>query len=163
MKMKPSSFHEKIYLMNKDTKNIDKILKKHVSISSTFFAQIFQQYFGTKKLQSPNLTREKLCEALLYKKYDRKILIKSTHCGLSQINQNLGCCIQILFLGVTFEGNIVLWSFLRPNIKIARQNKDALIIGPNPWNHAKLLLWKENILLILLITLVFLTCYTGTD
>jgi len=34
--------------------------------------------FCAKKLQSQNITREKLCEELLYKKIERKMLVKLT-------------------------------------------------------------------------------------
>ncbi len=37
----------------------------------TFYAHHFRQYFCTKILQSQNVTREKLCKALLYKKFAR--------------------------------------------------------------------------------------------
>jgi len=49
-----------------------------VSISSTFYAGLLYQYFCTKKLQSQNLTREKLRKALLYKKFAHKMLMKLT-------------------------------------------------------------------------------------
>ncbi len=38
------------------------------SISTTFYSSLLRQYFGTKKLQSQNVTREKLGKALLCKK-----------------------------------------------------------------------------------------------
>jgi hypothetical protein len=48
------------------------------SISSTFYAR---QYSCAKKLQSQNVTREKLCKALLYQKFVRKMLMKLTAGG----------------------------------------------------------------------------------
>jgi hypothetical protein len=44
------------------------------SISPTFL----QALFAPKKLQSQNVTREKLFEALLYKKFSSKMLMKLT-------------------------------------------------------------------------------------
>jgi len=49
---------------------------EQVSISSTFNARLLRQYFCAKKLQSQNVTREKLHEAILYKKFARKMLMK---------------------------------------------------------------------------------------
>jgi len=47
-----------------------------VSISSTFYASLLRQYFCGKKLQSQNITREKLCKALSYKIFLCKMLMK---------------------------------------------------------------------------------------
>jgi len=49
-----------------------------VSISSTFYAHLFCQYFFAKKLQSQNVTREKPRKALLYEKFEHKIMMKLT-------------------------------------------------------------------------------------
>jgi len=49
-----------------------------VAISSAFYAQILQQYFGAKKCQIQNVTRENLRKAHSYKKLARKMLMKST-------------------------------------------------------------------------------------
>jgi len=46
------------------------------SISSTFYARLLCQYFGAKILQSQNVIREKLREALLYEKRQQKMLMK---------------------------------------------------------------------------------------
>jgi len=43
-----------------------------VSISSTYSAQLLRQYFCAKKLQSQNVTKEKLLEALLYENLNVK-------------------------------------------------------------------------------------------
>ncbi len=43
------------------------------SISTTFYARLFRQYFCAKKLQS-----QKLRKALLYEKHARKLMMKST-------------------------------------------------------------------------------------
>jgi len=64
----------------------------HQHFTSNFcnniFATIFfHQYFSTKKLQSQNVTREKLCKALLYKKFARKMLMKLTKGGKKTIQQ----------------------------------------------------------------------------
>jgi hypothetical protein len=40
------------------------------------FTNILHKYFCAKKLQSQNLTREKLCKALLYKIFSHKMLMK---------------------------------------------------------------------------------------
>jgi len=40
--------------------------------------ELFCQYFLAKKLQSQNITREKLRKAFLYEKRVRKMLMKST-------------------------------------------------------------------------------------
>jgi len=53
-----------------------KVKKSQGSISSTFYTLLLRQYFCTKRLQSQNVTREKLREALLYKKLARKMLMK---------------------------------------------------------------------------------------
>jgi hypothetical protein len=42
--------------------------------------RLLHQQFCAKKLQSQNITREKLLKALLYKKFARKILMKLTSC-----------------------------------------------------------------------------------
>jgi len=47
-----------------------------VSISSTFFEQLLRQYFCAKKLPSQNITREKMHNLLLYKKFVHKMLMK---------------------------------------------------------------------------------------
>jgi len=47
-----------------------------VSILSTFYKCLFCQYFCAKKLQSQNVTREKLHKALLYKNHVRKMMMK---------------------------------------------------------------------------------------
>jgi len=49
-----------------------------VSISSTFYLRLLRWYFCSKKLQSQNVTREKLCKTLLYEKLSRKMLMKLT-------------------------------------------------------------------------------------
>jgi len=49
-----------------------------LSISSTFYARLFANIFCAKILQSQNLTRENLLEALLYEKFERKMLMKLT-------------------------------------------------------------------------------------
>jgi len=49
-----------------------------VSISSTFYARLLRQYFCEKKLQSQNVTRETLHEAILYEKFAHKMLLKLT-------------------------------------------------------------------------------------
>jgi len=49
-----------------------------VSISSTYYSGLLRQYYCDKKLQSQNVTREKLLEALLYKKFEHKMLMKLT-------------------------------------------------------------------------------------
>ncbi len=46
-----------------------------VSILSTFYAHLFCTYFCTKIFLSKNVTREKLCKALLYKKFVSKMLM----------------------------------------------------------------------------------------
>jgi len=53
-----------------------------VSISSTFYAQLLQQYFCAKKLQSQNVTKEKLREALSYEKFAHKMFVKLTPGGI---------------------------------------------------------------------------------
>jgi hypothetical protein len=45
-----------------------------VSIPSTFYAWLLRQYFCAKKLQRQNVSREKLCKALLYEKFAGKIV-----------------------------------------------------------------------------------------
>jgi len=58
---------------------IDETWKSILNISYRCqFHQHFKLAFCTKKLQSQNITREKLREALLYKKFTRKMLIKLT-------------------------------------------------------------------------------------
>jgi len=52
------------------------ILIDQVSISSTFYEQLLRQYFCAKKLRSQNVTREKMCNLLLYKKCVCKMLMK---------------------------------------------------------------------------------------
>jgi len=47
-----------------------------VSISPTFYARFFANIFAQKKLQSQNVTREKLHKALSYKKHACKMLMK---------------------------------------------------------------------------------------
>jgi hypothetical protein len=42
-----------------------------------FMRAFFAFYFWAKKLQSPNITREKLRKALLYKKFVQKICTKN--------------------------------------------------------------------------------------
>jgi len=50
-----------------------------VSISSTFYPSLFGQYFCIKKLQSHNVTREKLLRIIfLNKKFESKMLMKLT-------------------------------------------------------------------------------------
>jgi hypothetical protein len=51
-------------------------LAEQVSISSTFYTQLLRQYFDAKKLQSQNITREKLHKTLLYEKFACKMLMK---------------------------------------------------------------------------------------
>ncbi len=51
---------------------------RQVSISSTFYTHLLRQYFYAKIFQSQNATREKLCEALSYKKISSKGLMKLT-------------------------------------------------------------------------------------
>jgi len=46
--------------------------------SQTFYAQLLLKYFCTRKLQSQNVTREKLHKALLYEKYEHEMLMKLT-------------------------------------------------------------------------------------
>jgi len=48
------------------------------SISSTFYVWLFRRYFGAKKFQSRNVTREKMLNLLLYEKCALKILMKLT-------------------------------------------------------------------------------------
>jgi len=48
------------------------------SISSTFYAQLFCQYFGGKKIAKPNIIREKLLNYLSYEKRACKMLMKLT-------------------------------------------------------------------------------------
>jgi len=48
------------------------------SISSTCYTRLLLTYFCAKKIQSLNVTREKLREALLYKKFANKMLMKLT-------------------------------------------------------------------------------------
>jgi len=47
-------------------------------MSSIFYKQLLRQYSFAKKLQSQNVSREKLRKALLYKKGARKMLMKLT-------------------------------------------------------------------------------------
>jgi hypothetical protein len=47
-------------------------------ISSTFYEQLFCQYFGIKKFQSPTVAREKLPKILLYEKCTKQMLMKLT-------------------------------------------------------------------------------------
>jgi len=47
-----------------------------VSISTTFYARFYHQYPFSKKSQSQTVIREKLREAILYKKQVRKMLMK---------------------------------------------------------------------------------------
>jgi len=49
-----------------------------VSISATFYAQLLRQYFCAKIFQIQNVTGEKLRKALLYKKFEHKMLMKLT-------------------------------------------------------------------------------------
>jgi len=49
-----------------------------VSIPWTFYARLLHRYFCAKKLQSRNLTREKLWNLLSYKKFKLKMLMKLT-------------------------------------------------------------------------------------
>ncbi len=56
-----------------------------VSISSTFYKKLLRHYLCTKKLQSQNVTKEKLCIALLYEKLSNKMLMKLT-LGVNFIN-----------------------------------------------------------------------------
>jgi len=49
-----------------------------VSISSTFYERQLRQYFWAKKFQSQNITSEKLRKVLFYKKFELKMLMKST-------------------------------------------------------------------------------------
>jgi hypothetical protein len=51
------------------------------SISSTFYTHLLRQNFCTKRLQSQNMTREKLRKALLCKKIANKMLMKLTPGG----------------------------------------------------------------------------------
>jgi len=53
-----------------------------MSISSTFYSSLLRQYFCTKKYQSQIVIWEKLLEALLYKKFTCKMLMKLTQGGL---------------------------------------------------------------------------------
>jgi len=64
-------------------KNASKILFQHqkqvlLSTSSTFYEQLLRRYSFTKKLQSKTVIREKLQEALSYKKVKFKMLMKLT-------------------------------------------------------------------------------------
>jgi len=54
------------------------LFRDQASISSTFYKSLFWQYFSAKKFQSQNVIREKLCKAILYKKFAHKMLIKLT-------------------------------------------------------------------------------------
>ncbi len=56
-----------------------------VSMSPTFYPLFFVQYFCATKLQSQNVTIEKLRKALSYKKFSCKMLIKLTQ-GVNLIN-----------------------------------------------------------------------------
>jgi len=47
-----------------------------VSISSTLYLSLLHQYFCVKKLQSQNVTKEKLHKELLFEKFARKMLMK---------------------------------------------------------------------------------------
>jgi len=60
------------------------------SISSTFYSRLLWQYFWAKKLQSQNVTREKLCKALLYKIFLCKMLMKLAPKNLETANSFLG-------------------------------------------------------------------------
>ncbi len=57
-----------------DILTITKREQQQLSISSTFYTSIFR----TKVFFCQNVTREKLCEALLYEKRSRKMLMKLT-------------------------------------------------------------------------------------
>jgi len=59
-----------------------------VSISSTFYAHLFCQYFFAKKLQSQNVTSEKLLKAFSYEKFEQTMLMKLT-IGFTNIFLNL--------------------------------------------------------------------------
>jgi len=50
-------------------------------ISPTFYEQFLSQYFCAKKLQSQNVTREKMRNLLQYEKFASKMLIKLTSGG----------------------------------------------------------------------------------
>jgi hypothetical protein len=57
--------------------------------------QLFGQYPFAKKLQSQNVTREKLHKALSYEKRRRKMLIKSTPSCLSSSKMSRWCRVQL--------------------------------------------------------------------
>ena len=67
--------------IEKSKRKIDIKDGEKVSILSTFYAHFFCQYFGAKKLQSQNVTREKMHNLLLYEKHARKMLMKLTPAG----------------------------------------------------------------------------------
>ncbi len=80
-----------------------------MSISSTYYVWLLRWYFCVKKLQSQNITREKLGKALLYKKLTHKMLMKLTlwilfsfkkHCTSSISNSQKS--IWILFVPLFF-------------------------------------------------------------
>jgi len=75
-----------------------KLLK--VSILSTFYTCLLRQNFGPKKLQSQNVTREKLRLALLYEIFGRKMLMKLTK-GL----RPTCLCSNLFKLGTIVHGN----------------------------------------------------------
>jgi len=54
-----------------------------LSISSTFYEQLFCQYSCAKKLQNQTVTRENLLETISYKKGSHKMLTKLTPSLLS--------------------------------------------------------------------------------
>jgi len=67
-----------------------------VSTSPTFIKQLFHKYFWAKKIQSQNVTREKLREALLYKKISNIMLMKWT------LGVNFTNILQAAFVQISF-------------------------------------------------------------
>jgi len=70
-----SQFHQHVYVQLLQIRADPKSTKR-LSNSSTFYPHLFCWYFCAKKLQSQNVTREKLHKTLLYKKFAGKMLMK---------------------------------------------------------------------------------------
>ncbi len=84
-----------------------------MSISSTFYGQILPQYFCAKKLQSQNVTREKLVKSLWYKKRARTMLMKVTTAGWSTAQSGEGV-VRLQLGGGPMGCNIGKWSVRKP-------------------------------------------------
>ncbi len=64
---KEQSFSRDVAIKEESPPTVD-VKNEQVSISPTFYEQLLRQYFCAKKLQSQNVTREKLLEVLMSEK-----------------------------------------------------------------------------------------------